>query len=114
MSVFLIGIYSLVKFGRCTMGAQVSAHSFTAQRKLWDATGPLEWQFVKESCDPLWIPGMDFNHVIAQASVDELDDFGMVMLIAYKGQDAVDQWLSTYRKNLPIVSNLHRTLQEFT
>ncbi|KAL1600434.1 hypothetical protein SLS60_006819 [Paraconiothyrium brasiliense] len=58
MSVFLSGIYSLVKHGYCTLGQQVSAHSFTAQRKLWDATGPLEWQRVKENYDPLWTLGM--------------------------------------------------------
>ena len=110
MSVFLIGIYSLVKLGYCTMGEQVTAHSFTAQRKLWDAAGPLEWQRAKETCDPLWISGMDFNHVIARSCSNELDDFGIMMLIIYKGQDAVDQWLLSCQNSLPLESNLYHSV----
>jgi hypothetical protein len=57
MSAFLAGIYSLVKHGYCTHGQRVSAHSFTAQRKLWDAAGPLEWERMKVNHDPFWTPG---------------------------------------------------------
>ncbi|KAJ4295128.1 hypothetical protein N0V90_007138 [Kalmusia sp. IMI 367209] len=106
MSVFLIGIYTLVKHGYCTLGEQVSAHSFTAQRKLWDATGLLEWERAKASHDPFWIPGMNFDHIIRQGSGDELDDFGMVMLISYKGQDTVDHWLATTRSQDTPIADL--------
>ncbi|KAF2449672.1 hypothetical protein P171DRAFT_197989 [Karstenula rhodostoma CBS 690.94] len=110
MSFLLSGIYSLVKKGYCTLGQQVSAHSFTAQRKLWDATGPLEWDRVKANHDPFWTPCMNFDHVIRRGNGDELDDFGMVMLITYKGQDTVDHWLSISRETSIAALDLHESL----
>lgn len=112
MSVFLSGIYSLVKLGYCTLGEQVTAHSFTAQRRLWDATNPLEWERVKRSYDPFWTPRMNFNRVITQGSADELDDFGMVMLITYKGQDIVDHWLTLSHKSIPAIPDLYQSFRE--
>ncbi|KAF1977581.1 hypothetical protein BU23DRAFT_452806 [Bimuria novae-zelandiae CBS 107.79] len=112
MSLFLAGIYSLVKTGYCTLGPQISTHSFTAQRKLWDATGALEWERVKAQHDPFWTPGMDFDRVITQGSGDELDDFGMVMLITYKGRDVVDHWLALSQNGFPTVPDLHQSLLE--
>ena len=112
MSVFLAGIYSLVKLGYCTMGEQVSAHSFTAQRRLWDAASPLEWERAKGSYDAFWTPQMNFDHVIMQGSADELDDFGMVMLITYKGQEIVDHWLALSQKATPAIPDLYQSFRE--
>lgn len=112
MSVFLAGMYSLVKLGYCTLGEQVSSYSFTAQRKLWDATGPLEWERVKQNYDPYWTPSMDFDRFMTKGSGDDLDYFGMVMMVTYKGQDVVDHWLALSQRNLPLVPDLHQSLLE--
>jgi len=105
MSVFLIGVYSMVKKGYCTMGDRVTALSFTAQRKLWDTTGPLEWERAKQDYNPFWTPRMNFDHVMRHAKGDDLDDFGMVLLIAYKGQDAVNHWVTTELRRI-LVTNV--------
>lgn len=95
MSFIVAGVYSLVKLGYCTLGAQVSANSFTAQRHLWEAQSALAWERIKQSYDTYWIPGMNFDHFLEIGRGDELDDFGMMLLIMYKGQDVIDHWLET-------------------
>jgi hypothetical protein len=109
MSLYLEGAYSLVKQGFCTLGEQVTANSFTAQRRLWETQSQLEWERLKQTFDPYWVSKMDFDHVFQDCRVEELDDFGMALLITYKGQDVVDHWMATAQSNqhLAVGSGLH-------
>ncbi|ORY13028.1 hypothetical protein BCR34DRAFT_562622 [Clohesyomyces aquaticus] len=105
MSVYLCGIYSLVKHGFCVHADAVTANSFTAQRRLWESTSALQWDRVRKSCNPYWITKMEFEVILREAKGDELDDFGMVLLITYNGQDVVDNWLEGMK------SGRHRIIQ---
>jgi hypothetical protein len=112
MSIFLSGIYSLVKNGYCTSSDAVTANNFTAQRMFWDTNSQLEWERARLSCNPYWVSKMDFDHVIQEGKGTELDDFGLVMMIMYKGQDVVDHWLATTstERNLVMDPHVQRSL----
>ena len=112
MSFFLRGAYSLKKEGFCTFGDDVSANSFTAQRRLWEARSPLEWERIKQAYNPHWVPKMDFDRVIQESTREELDDFGVVLMTTYKGQDVVDHWLATtqLKQHRVMETDLHRSL----
>ncbi|KAF2277173.1 uncharacterized protein EI97DRAFT_457884 [Westerdykella ornata] len=109
MSLFLTGLYSLIKKGYCTVADEVTANCFTAQRALWEATSELEWARTKQTLSPHWIENMDFTHMLREAEASELDDFGMVLLITYHGQDAIDYWAAT--KSIVGVPNFHQSLE---
>ncbi|KAF2739639.1 hypothetical protein EJ04DRAFT_508518 [Polyplosphaeria fusca] len=112
MSVFLSGIYSLVKLGFCTVGENVSANCFTAQRELWETASPAEFDRARQTCKPYWVQRMDFGEIMLEGSGVELDDFGMVMMITYKGQDTVDKWLAQAEVDRALIldSDLHHSL----
>jgi hypothetical protein len=112
MSYFLTGIYSLVKTGFCSLGGKVSASSFTAHRRFWEAKTLLEWEQARQSCSPYWISRLNFDHVFYGGGGDEIDDFGMVLLISVKGQDAVDHWVAakSYGNQLGVETERQRSL----
>ncbi|KAF2690203.1 hypothetical protein K458DRAFT_100106 [Lentithecium fluviatile CBS 122367] len=112
MSLFLDGAYSLVKEGFCTLGRKITANSFTAQRRLWEAQSPLQWERARQNHDSYWVSKMDFDRVMRESGAEELDDFGMVLLITYKGQDVVDHWMATGQPQNPlgVDTNFHRSL----
>ncbi|KAF2116308.1 hypothetical protein BDV96DRAFT_645639 [Lophiotrema nucula] len=111
MSYFLSGIYSLVKQGYCTLSEKVTANSFTAQKELWDCNSALDWERAKQMYKPYWVNRMKFDDLLREGKGTELDDFGMVMMITYKGQDTVDHWLSTsMERNLVMDQNFHQSL----
>ncbi|KAF2866999.1 hypothetical protein BDV95DRAFT_583347 [Massariosphaeria phaeospora] len=116
MSYMLHGIYSFVKRGYCTMSEKVKSNSFTAQRELWDASSALEWERIKQSHDPHWIHNMDFNAMLQHGRGAELDDFGLLMLITYKGKDITDHWLAATMSdsyaNLIMDPNFHGTVRD--
>lgn len=107
MSIFLGGIYSLVKKGFCTSSDKVTANSFTAQKRFWDTNSALEWERARQTHNPYWVTKMNFDHVIQDGNGTEVDDFGLVMMIMYKGQDAVDHWLETAGIERNFVADMH-------
>lgn len=56
------------------------------------------------------VTGMSFDHVIRHGNGEELDYFGMVMLITCKGQDTVEHWLSMSRESSIAALDLHESL----
>jgi hypothetical protein len=110
MSLFLTGIYSLVKQGFCTVADAVTANSFTAQRALWEAPNELAWVRARAAYEPLWIDKMDFGHVLQAADGADLDDFGMMLMITYTGQDIIDHWIAT--KDLVGIPNFQQSLSD--
>lgn len=112
MSFYLGGAYSLMKQDFCTFGEKVTSNSFTAQRRIWEAQSTLEWERVKHAYDPYWVPNMSFDRIVQDGNGEVMDDFGMVLLITYKGKDVVDHWMAT---GLPLQqtvgeTSLHQTL----
>jgi hypothetical protein len=107
MSIFLSGIYSLVKNGFCTSSDAVTANNFTAQKRFWDTNSALEWERARQTCNPYWVTKMNFDDVIREGKGTEVDDFGLVMMIMYKGQDRVDHWLETTSVERSFVMDPH-------
>ena len=93
MSFFLRGIYSLIKQSFCTVAARVTSYSFTGQQGLWSAQSAFQWEKARQSLPQHWISKMDFEDVLQNAKGHELDDFGIMMMTTYRGQDLVDDWL---------------------
>jgi hypothetical protein len=114
MSMVLSGIYSLVKLGFCTMSDKVSELSFSGQRRLWEASSQLAWDRAKANFSPHWVNKMHFEPLLMEAKGSELDDFGTIMLIMYKGKDAIDHWLETTGGNRPFIAapDLHDSLMD--
>lgn len=114
MSLFLSGVYHLVKKGFCTMSEHISANSFTAHRALWDASSELEWNRAKTVNNPHWVYKMNFDHLLQEAKGSELDDFGMIMIITYKSQEVFDHWLATTGadENIIELPNFHQSLMD--
>ncbi|KAF1952471.1 hypothetical protein CC80DRAFT_174703 [Byssothecium circinans] len=112
MSIFLAGVYSFVKNGFCTLGMQVAANSFTAQRRFWEAKSALEWERLRQSHQPYWIERLNFDHVVREGSGDEIDDFGVVLMISAKGADVVDDWMAVRsgRQALVVNRDIHQNL----
>lgn len=94
MSIFLLGIYSLVRTGMCNRGAQMSVLSFTANRRLWHAASPAEFDRLREGREEeqLWIERMEFDSLFRNAKPADLEDFGVIMAIMYRGEDVVGHW----------------------
>ena len=105
MSFMIRGIYSLVKLGYCTVADLVTANSFTAQSQLWDAASVFQWNKACRECSPLWVPRMNFDTVLQEAKASEVDEFGIVMMVTYKGQDRVDEWLAAENEYRNSVTN---------
>lgn len=93
MSYTLKGMYTLVKNGYCTMGAAVTSLSFTAQRALWAASSMFEWSAAVRDNPPFWCQNMQFDSVLQEGKSWDVDDFGIVMMVMYKGRDRIDEWL---------------------
>jgi hypothetical protein len=112
MSFYLAGAYSLQKHDFCTFGEKVTSNSFTAQRHIWEAQNSLEWERAKQMYDAYWIPNMSFEHIFHHGTGKDLDDFGMVLLLTYKGKDVVDDWTAKEQPQQHSImeTDLHRTL----
>ncbi|KAF2704410.1 hypothetical protein K504DRAFT_537914 [Pleomassaria siparia CBS 279.74] len=113
MSIFLTGIYSLVKHGYCTSADAITANSFTAQRRFWDTNSALEWERARQTYPSYWVDKMNFDHILQHGKGTEIEDFGLVMMIMYKGQDTVDHWLavSNAERSFVIDPHFQQTLQ---
>jgi len=95
MSYNLKGIYSLVKHGHCTMGTAVTSLSFTAQQALWAASSTFEWSAAVRDNSPLWVQNMQFDSILQDGKSWDVDDFGIVLMVMYKGRDRIDEWLAS-------------------
>lgn len=85
----------------------MTANSFTAQKRFWDTNSALEWERARQTYNPYWVTKMNFDHVLQDGKGTEVDDFGLVMMIIYKGQDAVDHWLETTGIERNFVADMH-------
>ncbi|PVH98985.1 hypothetical protein DM02DRAFT_595106 [Periconia macrospinosa] len=107
MSLNLAGVYSYLFHGFCTFGPRLQSYTFTAQRWLWEAKSELEWDRVKQSRASYYITKLDFNQVLHVGQEEELDEFGVMMLIMVKGQDYFDDWIMSKQFTRPPIMDLN-------
>ncbi|KAF2652683.1 hypothetical protein K491DRAFT_695398 [Lophiostoma macrostomum CBS 122681] len=97
MSIFLLGVYSFVRNGYCDRGKEVSRLSFTANRRLWETESESEWERVTarelDQGRELWIREMDFGGLLKEGRADDMEDFGWIMAVMYRGRDFMERWV---------------------
>ncbi|KAJ4294941.1 hypothetical protein N0V88_005180 [Collariella sp. IMI 366227] len=92
-SFMIRGIYSMAKQGYCRLGPVVTDMSFTSGSRLWAAKTPGRWQRALGETDPGWISRMDFSEILGRADPGNLDEFGVMMAVTYRGKDVVEEWV---------------------
>jgi len=93
MSLMIRGVYSLVKYGHCNLAPQVTALSFTAQKRLWDARTVGEWKQACKDGDEYWISGMEFARLMKEGAKPDVEEMGVLMSVTYCGRVCVEEWL---------------------
>jgi hypothetical protein len=94
MSFMIRGVYSLVKYGYCNIAPSVTALSFTAQRRLWNATTAQEWRQACAERNEHWVGRMQFANLFAEAAKPDIEELGVLMSVTYCGQGSVEEWLN--------------------
>lgn len=87
-------MFSIQKLGYCTLVAAVTELSFTIQKALWDAPSAMHWQRAVKDRSRFHAPRMDFAEALSTATLDDVDELGLLMLVTYKGLDGVNEWIA--------------------
>jgi len=95
-SLTMRGIYLVIKQGYCSLAPQITELSFTGKATLWTAPSAYYWQKAFNQEDHLKIKAMNFDDLVIQAKGADLEDFGLMMMVTYKGVDFVNEWLETH------------------
>ena len=103
-SLTMRGIYLVLKQGHCTLAPQITQLSFTGKASLWNAPSAYLWQKAYTQDDHLKIKAMNFDDLVYQAKGADLEDFGLMMMVTYKGLDFVNEWLETH--NYPLLPSM--------
>jgi hypothetical protein len=93
MSFMIRGVYSLVKYGFCSLAPVVSTLSFTAQKHLWKSKSAREWHDVRRGRGEHWIDRMQFSGLISEAGKPDIEEMGILMSVTYCGRMHVEEWL---------------------
>jgi len=93
-SIMLRGVYLMLRQGYCTLGSQVTVLSFSAHAGLWNAPNAYSWSKQFYGGDKkLEIRQMEFDPVVLGATSAEVDEFGLMMMVTYKGVEYTNEWL---------------------
>jgi hypothetical protein len=88
------GIYAMAKQGYCRLGPVVTDMSFTSGSRLWTAKTPGQWQRAVNETDPGWVNRMDFSEILGGGDPANLDEFGIMMAVTYRGKDVMEDWMA--------------------
>ena len=86
-------MFSIQKQGFCTLVGAVTEMSFTGQKALWEAPTAQHWQKACTEKSRFYAHRMDLEEILLNATLDDLDDMGMLILVTYKGVDGVNEWI---------------------
>jgi hypothetical protein len=92
-SFMIRGIYAMAKQGYCRLGPVVTDMSFTSGSRPWAAKTPGRWQRAVRETDPGWINRMDFMEMLGRADPGNVDEFGVMMAVTYRGKDVIEDWM---------------------
>lgn len=93
-SFMVRGIYAMAKQGYCRLGPVVTDMSFTSNSRLWVAKTPERWRRAVSETDPGWINRMNFSEMLSRADANDVDEFGVMMAVTYRGKEAVEDWMA--------------------
>jgi hypothetical protein len=93
MSLMLRGIYSLLKKGWCGLSNAIQTVPWTAQKALWEAESGWRWRKAKEEKPLFQITNTEFEELWERGRVGDVDGMGLMMFVAFKGVDVVEEWI---------------------
>ncbi|KAK4110150.1 hypothetical protein N656DRAFT_714563 [Canariomyces notabilis] len=94
ISFVIRGIYAMAKQGYCRLGPVVTDMSFTSGSRLWAAKTPGQWQRAVNETDPGWVSRMNFSQIVGRADPANVDEFGVMMAVTYRGKDVIEDWMA--------------------
>jgi hypothetical protein len=86
-------MFSIQKVGYCTLVAAVTELSFTVQKAFWDAPTAMHWHRAVKEKNRYHAPRMDFTETLSTATLDDVDELGLLMLVTYVGLDGANEWI---------------------
>ncbi|KAH8812171.1 hypothetical protein F5884DRAFT_304382 [Xylogone sp. PMI_703] len=94
VSFLLQSIYSVCKTGTCCSRGEIDSIKFTAASSLWGAPSAWHWLRAWDGKNHWNVSMMNFDGILKDANRSDVDDFGVMMLIIYRGLDSVRDWLA--------------------
>ncbi|KAG4431746.1 hypothetical protein IFR05_012780 [Cadophora sp. M221] len=88
-------MFAIQRQGFCTMVGAVTGISFTAQRLLWAAPSPVHFSKARKETRRFWVEKIDFDELMKNGTVDDLDEVAWLMLVTYKGVDGANEWIAS-------------------
>ena len=95
----LQGVYSFLKLGYDKLSGKVDQLAFTAQSTLWNAPSEFHWREALRSRNPLEVTMGQWDDVMDSAQPTDFEEFGVMIMAAYKGMDIVSERLG--KEHLP-------------
>ncbi|KAK0508713.1 hypothetical protein JMJ35_008989 [Cladonia borealis] len=95
----LQGVYSFLKLGYDKLSGKVDQLAFTAQSTLWNAPSEFHWREALKSRNPLEVTMGQWDDVMDSAQATDFEEFGVMIMAAYKGMDIVSERLG--KEHLP-------------
>ena len=95
----LQGVYSFLKLGYDKLSGKVDQLAFTAQSTLWNAPSEFHWREALKSRNPLEVTMGQWDDVMDAAQATDFEEFGVMIMAAYKGMDIVSERLG--KEHLP-------------
>ena len=95
----LQGVYSFLKLGYDKLSGKVDQLAFTAQSTLWNAPSEFHWREALKYRNPLEVTMGQWDDVMGAAQATDFEEFGVMIMAAYKGMDIVSERLG--KEHLP-------------
>ena len=95
----LQGVYSFLKLGYDKLSGKVDKLAFTAQSSLWNAPSEFHWREGLKSRKALEVTMGQWDDVMDSAQATDFEEFGVMIMAAYKGMDIVSERLG--KEHLP-------------
>lgn len=89
-------VYCTVKHGVCSMeiAKRITNISFCAQKRLWEASSSFHWQVAYRDFDHFGMTAYELDHLFDNASIKDIEEFGVLIMVKYRGLGAVREWIS--------------------
>jgi hypothetical protein len=84
--------YTFLKFGWYQPSLMMANLGFTGQGAIWKARSLVEWQQTREQKAWLRLDMSTFHDCIKGASLEHLDELGIILLVSYEGVGVLKNW----------------------
>ncbi|KAG7411214.1 Transcription factor gsfR2 [Fusarium oxysporum f. sp. rapae] len=88
----LESIYTFLKFGWYQPSPRLAELGFTGRETIWSAKSITEWQQARDQKAWLGVDMSRFRDSVKGASLDALDELGIIILVSYEGVEILKEW----------------------